>query len=127
MAVFGGMIAATDFRLLGWGLKDWSVSDVVGQLRMWKRIGFVITATCGLLLATSEAEKYHNNQYFWLKMALFCLVGVHALVFRPTVYNNTAAIDKAAELPSQAKLAGALSLILWIGIVTMGRLIGYVE
>ena len=50
-----------------------------------------------------------------------------AAIFRPRVYNNTAAIDKAGSLPGVAKAAGALSLILWLSILTMGRLIGYYE
>jgi hypothetical protein len=83
--------------------------------------------TMGLLLGASEAEKYSNNPFFWAKMACLVLVAVHAAIFRPLVYNNTAAIDKAPSLPGIAKAAGALSLILWLSVLTMGRLIGYYE
>jgi hypothetical protein len=60
-------------------------------------------------------------------MVFLALVGVHALIFRPLVYNNTAAIDRAPKLPGVAKLAGGLSLLLWLSVMTMGRLIGYYE
>jgi hypothetical protein len=88
-------------------------------------VGFCIMVTAGVLQASSEAVKYSPNPFFWAKMSLLALVGVHALFFRPRVYNNTAAIDKAPKLPPRAKLAGGLSLVLWLGILTMGRLIGY--
>jgi uncharacterized membrane protein len=127
IAVFGGMILMTDLRLLGVSMTGRSVSDVVSQFRVWKRAGFCIMITMGLLLAASEAEKYSNNPFFWAKMACLVLVGVHAAIFRPRVYNNTAAIDKASSLPGVAKAAGALSLILWLSVLTMGRLIGYYE
>ena len=127
IAVFGGMILMTDLRLLGVSMTDRSVTDVVSQFRLWKRVGFCIMITMGILLAASEAEKYANNPFFWAKMACLVLVGVHAAVFRPWVYNNTAAIDKAPSLPGVAKAAGALSLILWLSVLTMGRLIGYYE
>ena len=52
------------------------------------------------------------------------LVGVHALVFRPRVYNNPAELDRAPEIPRVAKLAASLSLVLWIGLVVAGRWIG---
>jgi hypothetical protein len=52
---------------------------------------------------------------------------VHALVFRGGVYNNTAALDQAGKIPGKAKLAAALSLILWISIACVGRGIGYIE
>lgn len=127
IAVFGGMILMTDLRLLGVAMTDRSVTDVVNQFRFWKRVGFCIMVTMGALLASSEAVKYTPNPFFWAKMSLLVLVAVHAAIFRPLVYNNTAAIDKAPALPGRAKLAGAVSLVLWLGILTMGRLIGYWE
>jgi hypothetical protein len=103
------------------------VTDVVSGLRPWKRVGGTIMITMGLLLGGSELEKYYHNPYFWVKMSILCLVAVHALVFRPTVYNNTEAIDRAPRIPGRAKAAALLSLTLWLGIMTMGRLIGYYE
>jgi uncharacterized membrane protein len=127
IAVFGGMILMTDLRLLGLAMTHRTVTDVVNQFRFWKRVGFCIMVTMGALLASSEAVKYSPNPFFWAKMSLLVLVGVHALIFRPRVYNNTAAIDKEPKLPTRAKLAGGLSLLLWLSILTMGRLIGYWE
>lgn len=57
IALFGGLILMTNLRLLGWALTDYSVSDLVEKLRVWKTAGFVIMAGCGLLLAGSEARK----------------------------------------------------------------------
>jgi hypothetical protein len=127
IAVFGGMILMTDLRLLGIAMTDRSVTHVVNQFRFWKRVGFCIMVTMGVLLAASEAVKYSDNPFFWAKMSLLVFVAVHAAIFRPTVYNNTAEIDRAPLLPGRAKLAGALSLLIWLGVLTMGRLIGYYE
>jgi len=127
IAVFGGMILMTDLRLMGLALKSMTVTEVVERFRFWKRIGFCIMIFAGLLLGCSEAVKYSPNPFFWIKMVLLALVGVHALAFRPTVYNNTAAIDREPKLPSNAKLAGVLSLVLWLSILSMGRLIAYYE
>ena len=52
-------------------------------------------------------------------MVLLVLVGVHALVFRHGVYENAKALD--AGLTLRAKLAAALSLMLWAGPIVMGR------
>jgi hypothetical protein len=127
IALFGGAILATDLRLLGVILRNQPISDVIDQLRWPKRIGFLIVATCGVLLASSKAEEYYYNGFFRAKLALFVLVAVHALVFRGSVYNNAAALDQAKRIPGNARLAAALSLILWTSIVCMGRGIGYVE
>ena len=97
----------TDLRLLGVAMTDRSVTDVVNQFRIWKRVGFCMV-TMGALLDSSEAVKYRPNPFFWAKMSLLVLIGVHALIFRPRVYNNTAAINKAPALPGIARLAGVL-------------------
>ena len=125
IAIFGGMILATNLRLLGWLLRSYSVTEVLGKLRPWKWIGFIIMVTCGVLLAGSEAVKYEDNPYFWIKMSLLVLIGVHGLAFRRSVYRNTAELDAATVMPPQAKLAATLSLVLWIGVIIAGRMIGY--
>jgi hypothetical protein len=127
IAVFGGMILMTDLRLLGVGLKDKTVAEVVGGLRPFKRIGFVVMVTCGLLMAGTEAPQYSQNPYFWTKMALLVLVGVHAMVFKPKVYDHPEELDKSPLLPTRAKAAAVLSLILWVSIPVFGRLIAYYE
>lgn len=121
ISLFGAMIVATDLRLLGVVFPDSAIGDVVRRLRVGKRVGLVIAATFGLLLFASKAEEYYYNDFFRTKMLLFVLVGTHALVFRKSVYS-----DSAEPSPGHAKLAALLSLVLWVGILCAGRAIGYV-
>jgi hypothetical protein len=127
ISLFGGMIVATDLRLLGWVLRDGSIASVIGRLRWPKRIGFLLAATCGFLLFSSKAEEYYYNSFFRTKILLLILVAIHARVFQKSVYGNPAELDRAAELPGRTKLAAGLSLFLWLGILCAGRYIGYVE
>ena len=125
IALFGGMLLAVDVRLLGWGMKSRPVADVVGQLRRWKEFGFIVVVASGVVLGWSEPLKLYHSKSFWIKMALMLLVVVHAMVFRRGVYGNPAKLDEAPAMPGQAKLAAALSLILWAGLVVSGRLIAF--
>ncbi len=127
IAVFGGMILMTDLRLLGWAITSQPVSVVVNRLRWWKRLGFVIMVTCGVLLAGSEFDKYYANPYFWTKLTLLTLIGIHGLFFRRSVYYNTEEIDRSPILPKNARVAGALSLALWTCVALAGRMIAYYE
>jgi hypothetical protein len=127
IALFGGMILMTNLRLLGLTFKSVTITEMVTSFRPWKRVGGVIMIALGLLLAASEAEKYSPNPYFWTKMIVLGLIGVHGLVFRPLVYNRTEELDRSPVIPTTAKLAAILSLILWITMFTMGRLIAYWE
>ena len=126
ISLFGAMIVAADLRLLGWVLRDGSSADVIRRLRWPKRIGFLLAATCGFLLFSSKAEEYFYNPFFRIKILLFMLVAVHALVFRKSVYRD-ADLDLNPEPPARAKIAAGFSLFLWLSILCSGRYIGYVE
>jgi hypothetical protein len=58
---------------------------------------------------------------------LLFLVFVHAMIFRPLVYNHPEKLDASARIPGRAKLAAALSLVLWFSILSCGRGIGYLN
>ena len=125
IALFGGMILMTNLRLLGLTFNGLTITQMVTSLRPWKRLGGTVMIATGLLLATSEAEKYAPNPFFWTKMIILGLIGVHALIFRPIVYNQTEDLDASTVIPAKAKAAALLSLVLWTAMFTMGRLIAY--
>jgi hypothetical protein len=127
IALFGGMILMTDLRLLGWAMRKRSVAVVINQLRVPKRWGLLLTATCGILMAGSKAEEYYYNAFFRTKLILFALVIVLELVFHRSVYANPAKLDQSPSVPGNAKIAAALSLLLWTSIACCGRGIGYIE
>ena len=126
MGLFGGMILMTDLRLLGIAMTKRPVSDVVNGLRHWKHLGLTLTATCGILLVWCKAAIYYPNPFLRIKLALFALIIIHALVFK-SVYRNVTDLDRSPVIPGRAKAAAVLSMILWIGVVTAGRWIGYWE
>jgi len=123
IALFGGMLLVCDLRLLGWAMRSRPVSDVLNQFKLWKWFGFVVITVTGLLLAWCEPIKLFRSTSFWVKMAFFVLVGVHALVFRNSVYGQPEQLDTA--LTTKARVAAVISLILWTGMVVAGRLIAF--
>lgn len=118
---FGGMVMVTDLRLLGIGLRGYSVAEVVNGLRGPKRFGFVSAVLSGVVLFASQAGQFADNRWFWAKIALLVLIGLNYLIFGRAVYHNTGALDNAAQIPGTAKLAAGLSLLLWTGVVCAGR------
>ena len=126
MAALVGTIAVFDLRLLGWMLRRERVSVLAGRLLRWSWAGFAVQVVTGALLFTSEAVKVYANPAFRVKMLLIFLAGVHALIFHWTVYRDVATWDDSGILPAGAKVAGFVSILLWVGIVTAGRFIGFV-
>ena len=123
IALFGGMLLVTDFRLLGWAMRSRRFSDIWHQFQPWKRLGFIVVVVTGLLLTWAEPVRLYRSPSFWVKMTLFALVGVHALVFRSSVYGHPEKLDEV--ITSRAKLAAVLSVILWVGLIVSGRLIAF--
>ena len=126
LAFFGITIFVTDLRLLGAGLKNYPVAELIDKLRGAKALGFIVMVGCGVLLFGSKAEEYYYNIFFRFKMLILVLILIHGAVFRSGVYNNGAMLDEKG-ITGQAKLAAALSLFLWIAMAICGRGIGYIE
>jgi hypothetical protein len=72
----------------------------------------------------AKAQTYAGNLQFRLKFACMGLAAVNMLVFHFGAYRHVARWD-VGEPPLSAKLAGALSLSLWIGVVFFGRWVGF--
>jgi hypothetical protein len=127
IAMFGGLILVTDLRLLGVVMRKRPVADVIEGLRSAKRWGLLLVVTCGFLMFSSKAEEYYYNSFFLMKMSLLGLLALHGLAFRSSVYANPARMDGPSGVPAVAKLAAALSMLLWIGVAICGRGIGYID
>ena len=127
IAIFGGMILITNLRLMGLALASTPIASVIDSTRNWKRFGFVLMISCGILLAGSRLDTYYANPFLQLKLSLLVLIGIHGIIFRRSVYLGAAALDRASRLPFRAKLAGCLSLILWLSVITCGRWIAYYD
>src|SRR5438309_1744685 len=70
IATFGGLILATNLRLLGWFLTDIPATVMIRALRPWKQIGFVVMIGAGTMLGGSKAAEYLSNPLFLTKMLL---------------------------------------------------------
>jgi len=83
--------------------------------------------TCGILLAGAHMDKYYGNPYFQMKLSLLVLIGIHGLYFRGSVYKHPIDLDLEPAMPVKAKIAGGISLVLWLCVVTCGRWIAYYD
>jgi hypothetical protein len=69
--------------------------------------------------------QYAANLSFQLKIALLLLAGINMAVFQLVTFRQIDSWDEALPPPARARLAGGLSLLLWIAIVACGRTIGF--
>jgi len=125
LCLFLGLVVMMDLRLLGMTMLDTPASEVMSRLIPWSIAGFVIMVVSGSLLFYAIPVKAYLNIFFRLKVLFLLLAGANTAFFHVTVYRQMADWDLDPVPPRRARLAGAVSLILWAGIVVAGRLIAY--
>ena len=120
-----GTIAVLDLRLIGMAFSDFSVTDLSRQVLPWTWTAFVIAAITGVLMFTGQAAKYAVNFAFLVKLALMALAGLNVLMFHFVTYRAVAKWNHGVPAPWPAKLAGALSLMIWVAVAAYGRFTAY--
>ncbi len=125
LTVFVGTAVIIDLRLLGLTLRHLPVSALMTDLLPWTRAGLLVMLASGILLFYAAPVLRYENLFFRLKMAALAAAAVNAWVFRRTIYRSVAEWDCDDVPPRRARLAGGISLLLWVVIITGGRMIPY--
>jgi hypothetical protein len=125
LAMVFGTIAIIDLRLLGIASTQRSFNRMASDILKWTWAAFALTAATGLLMFITNARVYYHNFFFRTKMLLLLLAGINILVFELTAGRTIHRWDKSPSAPPVGKAVAAVSLAIWIGIIFMGRLIGF--
>ena len=120
-----GTIAIIDLRLLGIASVRRPFSRVASDVLKWTWAAFGLTVSTGLLMFSTNAAVYYHNSFFRTKMLLLALAGLNMLGFELTAGRSVQRWDKNAAAPRSAKVAAALSLVLWMSIIFLGRWTGF--
>jgi len=125
MCMFFGMTSLFDLRLLGWTMRGVPVSEVIHRLLPWTIAGFIFMVITGTLLFYAIPVRSYQSLFLRTKMVLMAVAGINVLIFHSRVFPSVAKWDTDAIPPKAARLAGGLSLGLWMAIIFNGRLIAY--
>jgi len=125
LTIFFGLIALMDLRLIGVGLRGVPVSQIVSRLQPIGVGGFVVMVISGLLLFYSGPMRAYQNVFFRVKLLLIVLAGLNAMLFHWTVFRQIDHWDNDEKPPGRARMAGALSLVFWSGVIICGRMQAY--
>jgi hypothetical protein len=122
MVIGGGFFF--DVRLLGLG-RGLPVSGLADHLLTWARVGFAVVVPTGLLMFTAHATEFAANPVFRLKLVLVTAAVLNAAAFHQWPFKSVARWNLGASTPPWAKAAAILSLLLWTGALSCGRLLAY--
>jgi hypothetical protein len=122
-----GSIMVVDLRLLNLASRQRSVKELTDDVLPWTWSAFALAAVTGALLFSSSAMRYSGIWQFEAKMCMLVLAAINMAVFHLGAFRSVAHWDKAETRPPlAARLAGGISLGIWVIIVALGRWIGFV-
>jgi hypothetical protein len=120
-----GAVLALDLRLLGlW--RSVPLAAIARPTVPIATIGFIVAATSGLCLISTNGREYVGNPFLLIKFpAIFVgLINVAVLSRLPAwKERDTRAISTVEE--RQMSIFGGVSLLSWLTAIGAGRLIGY--
>ncbi len=110
-----GANVAIDLRVLGVA-REMPLAPM-RRLFPWMWAGFAVNALSGVALLMADATTKLGNPVFLVKMAFIALGVVNMAWSKPRIFDD--------PMPPNARRIAVVSLVLWIGATTAGRLMGY--
>jgi len=123
LALVVGTIAIVDLRLLGLASAHRPYRQVAREVLPCTWGAFVVAAIAGTLMFISQPVEYFANVAFRIKILLLLAAGANMLVFQLITHRTMS--ERERSIPLSGKIAGALSLALWVAVVFFGRRIGF--
>jgi hypothetical protein len=124
IVVLVGAALMFDLRLLGFS-KHLPVTGLSRHLLPWSGRGLWLIVPSGILLFSTNAIALSQDFTFWLKMTLLLVAGLNVLIFHRFIYNPQHQQIISGYVPAQAKISALISMVIWLGIITCGRLLAY--
>jgi hypothetical protein len=123
MTMLLGIVGAIDLRVLG-------VARAVPLAPLHRLlplafVGFGINLITGICFFCHDPYVYAFNISFRIKMLMILLAGLNALWFRLGVFLDIDAWGPGIEASRLAKIISAVSIVLWIAVITAGRYIAF--
>jgi hypothetical protein len=120
-----GTITIVDLRLLGLASTRRPFSRLASDIMRWTWAAFALTVLTGLLMFVTNAAVYYHNAYFRAKMLMLTCAGINILFFELSAVRTMHRWDRDAAAPLPGKTVAVVSLVIWIGIIFLGRWVGF--
>ena len=121
--LFGG-IAPLDLRLMGcW--RSVPLDHLARTLIPMAIAGLLFAMSTGALLFVTRPLDYVGEPLFGIKMTLLGAAVLNALILRRSPQWRLVCVETNDPPRPGWRIAGLVSIVLWLSVITAGRLIGY--
>jgi hypothetical protein len=123
MSVLIGTIGLFDLRLLGFAR-----GIPYAALHRLIPLGisaYTLNILTGLCFLSGTPDQYLWNPAFRFKVAFMAVAGLNVVFFYTRVFKRLQELPPDSAPPFGARVAGAVSLTMWIGVMSAGRLLTF--
>jgi hypothetical protein len=121
-----GTVLIVDLRLLGLADRGRELTRVGRETLPLTWLAFSLAIITGSLMFATSAQTYFGNAAFQLKTLALLGAGLNMAAFQ-LFTTRSSAEWQLGHAPRAARIAGALSLLLWAAVVLLGRWIGFTK
>jgi len=114
-----------DMRILGWAGMDQTLRQTTNRFGPWLTGALCVLLATGVLMVIGEPVRELVTFSFWLKMFLVVLGTVVAVIFQKSLRKYEEDWETAKTNRSSIKCLAVLTLLIWVAIIFLGRLIAY--
>lgn len=122
-----GTIFIVDLRLLGLPGTRRSFRLVSEEMLKLTWTAFVFAVITGGLMFAANAQTYVANTAFRFKMLALLAAGINMAIFQNVTFRTVTGWDKNSPTPTAARIAGLLSILLWVAVIFFARWIGFTK
>lgn len=124
VALLVGSIVPLDLRLLG-AWRAQSLTPLWHVLTRTAAVGLGLAVGFGGLLFATRATEYAASPFFLGKMAVVLAAAINALALRRAFPRDWLEGKSGVALRWRVRAAAGFSLVAWLVVLTLGRLVGY--
>jgi hypothetical protein len=122
-----GTVLVVDLRLLGLNDSQRRVTVVSHEMLRYTWAGFGCAVITGVMMFAANANTYYGNTAFRIKLLLLAAAGLNMAIFNLGALRSVVQWDQQQRTPRAARVAAALSVLLWVSVIFVARWIGFTK
>jgi len=114
-----------DLRILGWAGHDQTLRETTDRFGPWLSWALLVLLVTGISMVVGEPVRALLSFSFWLKMFLVAVGTLIAAILQITLKSNEHHWEQTLVNRRAVRSLAIMTLLIWVGIVILGRLIAY--
>lgn len=123
-AVLGSVFMIV-LRILAWAGRDQTLAQTTARFGPWLSWGLCVLMVTGVVMIVGEPARQLLALSFWMKMGLVGIGTAMSVVFQRSLRRHEEYWESALINQSHVKSLAVATLLVWVSVIVLGRLIAY--